>query len=191
MAREARRLTADDAYRLQSAEPGRHGYELVHGELVPLTPASLPHGRVSVRIARLLDEFTEDRRSGRVYSEGGFVFHLPDDPERVRAPDVAFVSTATLAKAGGEPEKGFAPFPPDLAVEVFSPSNLKDALQFQQRLHDYLRGGVRLVWVVYPESRSAMALRSDGSARLLTENESLDGEDVLPGFHLPLSRLFL
>lgn len=56
--------------------------------------------------------------------------------------------------------------------------------------HVAKHAGVRLLWVIYPEARYAVAYRPDGAARLLRERESLDGEDVLPGFHLPLDRIF-
>jgi Uma2 family endonuclease len=57
-------------------------------------------------------------------------------------------------------------------------------------VRDYLEAGARLVWLLVPKARTATAYRPDGSARLVREGESLDGEDVLPGLRIPLAELF-
>ena len=191
MVGQTRRLTADDLWELQGSDPDVHGWELVDGELVEVSPANLPHGRVQSRLAHLMWNHVDRVGGGVVYTEGGFVLEVPGDPERVRGPDVAFVSHRTLAAAGGEPAKGFARMCPDLAAEVFSPSNLKDARDFQQKIVDYVDAGVRVVWVLYPDSRSALVHHPDGASRLLRGTDAaLEGESVLPGFRLPLSDLF-
>ena len=116
----------------------------------------------------------------------GFVLGLSNDPERVRAPDVAFVTTARLPE--GRLPRGFFRGAPNLAVEVLSPSD--DPVDVQQKVRDYLDAGARLVWVLAPEARTATVYRADGSARLLREHDHLDGEDVLPGLLIPLAELF-
>jgi Uma2 family endonuclease len=116
---------------------------------------------------------------------------VPGDIERVRGPDVAFVSSAVLDAAGGEPPKGFARLVPELAAEVFSPSSLKDARDFQQKIVDYVDAGVRIVWVLHPDSASAVVHHPDGSSQLLRGPEAtLDGEGVLPGLSIRLIDLF-
>jgi Uma2 family endonuclease len=191
MAGQTRRLTADDLWDLQGSDPNVHGWELVNGELVEVSPANLPHGRIQSRLAHLLWNYVDEHGGGIVYTEGGFVLDVPGDSERVRGPDVAFVSNVTLESSGGEPVKGFARLCPDLAAEVFSPSNLKDAREFQQKIVDYVDAGVQVVWVLYPDSSSALVHHPDGSSQLLRGSDAvLDGESVLPGFRLPLSKLF-
>jgi Uma2 family endonuclease len=111
-----------------------------------------------------------------------FVLGLSRDPERVRAPDVALVTTARLPQ-GQVPER-FIRGARDLAVEVLSPSDE------QQKVHDYLDAGTRVVWVLTPEARSATVYRPDGSARFLREGDHLDGEAVPPGLVIPLAELF-
>ena len=191
MSGQARRLTADDLWDLQGSDPNVHGWELVNGELVEVSPANLPHGRVQSRLAQLLWNYVDEHGGGVVYTEGGFVLEVPGDSERVRGPDVAFVSQETLDAAGGEPAKGFARLRPDLAAEVFSPSNLKDARDFQQKIVDYVDAGVRVVWVLYPDSGSAVVHHPDGSSLLLRGADAvLEGESVLPGLRIPLASLF-
>lgn len=178
------RLTAQDLWRLGEGDVRR---ELVDGEVVEMAPVGGVHGQVTLRIARKLAEHVETHGGGEVVvGDVGFVLHLPDDPERVRAPDVAFVTTERLPD--GRVPQGFPAGAPDLAVEVLSPTD--NPVDVQRKVRDYLEGGARLVWVVAPAARAATAYRPDGSARFLREHEALEGEDVLPGLTIRLSDLF-
>jgi Uma2 family endonuclease len=73
-------------------------------------------------------------------------------------------------------------------VEVVSPYDRLGELT--AKALSWLDAGARLVWVVDPDERLAIVHRPDGLARVLREDGELDGEDVLPGFRLPLSALF-
>jgi Uma2 family endonuclease len=114
------------------------------------------------------------------------VLGLLRDPQRLRGPDVAFVTQANLDAAGGEP-KGFFHGAPDLAIEIESAERPR---KLQQRIQDYLEAGTRLLWVIHSETNAATVYHTDGSARLLRETDALDGEDVLPGLKIPLRELF-
>jgi Uma2 family endonuclease len=177
------RLTADDLWRMGEGDVRR---ELVDGEVIEMTPAGGVHGEVLLKVGRRIGEHVDARRLGKVVGgDVGFVLALPSDPERVRAPDVAFISTERLPE--GLPQ-GFIAGAPDLAVEVLSPSD--NPVEVQQKVRDYLEAGARLVWVLAPRARAATVYRPDGSARLVRAPESLDGEDVLPGLAIPLADLF-
>jgi Uma2 family endonuclease len=102
----------------------------------------------------------------------------------VRAPDVGFVAKERLT--GPIPDKYF-PFAPDLAVEVVSPSDT--AQDIREKVLDFLKAGTRLVWVVYPESKTVDVYRPDG-VQVVEINGTLDGGDVLPGFRLALRAVF-
>jgi Uma2 family endonuclease len=151
-------------------------------------PAAPRHGHLLSRIVHQLFAHVDTSGGGRVYVDCGFVLPLSHDPEQLRAPDVSFVSDATLERAGGEPESGWAHYAPDLAVEVVSPTNT--AAELQQKVTAYLDAGVRLTWLVDPDTRSVTVYRADGTGRLVRRNEALVGEDVLPGLSLPLERIF-
>ncbi|MGQ0570746.1 MAG: Uma2 family endonuclease [Armatimonadota bacterium] len=112
---------------------------------------------------------------------------FPNDPERVRGPDVAFVSSSRLPE-GGLPE-GYLEGDPDLAVEVLSSSD--NPVDIQQKVRDFLETGARLVWVIAPKARTVTVYRADGSARLLRDQEVLEGEEVLPGLTISLAEVFL
>ena len=178
------RLTAQDLWKLGEGDTRR---ELVNGEIHEMAPAGGVHGDVTTRICRRLADHVERHGGGKVLvGDVGFVLDLPHDPERVRAPDVAFVSTASLPE--GRLPEGFLRGAPDLAIEVLSPSDSPGDVQ--QKVRDYLDAGARLVWVIAPRARTATVYRADSSARLLREADHLDGEDLLPGLSIPLAEVF-
>lgn len=117
-------------------------------------------------------------------SNGGFQYAALDNG-RLKFPDVSFIAAERMA--GGLP-KGWVTFPPDLVIEVVSPNDEAD--EVQQKVGQWLAGGVRLVWVVYPEAREVVVHHPDRHSQTLVLGEELGGEDVLPGFRVALSELF-
>jgi Uma2 family endonuclease len=83
---------------------------------------------------------------------------------------------------------GYFPGPPDLAVEVVSPSDR--AADVQQKVQAWLQHGAQLVWVVEPKSQTISIYRPDGSATVLQSSATLEGDPVLPGFRYDVRRLF-
>jgi len=179
------RITAQDLWRLGEGDVRR---ELVNGEVKEMAPVEGVHGLITGRMFDRLGGYLKQHGGGEVLvGDVGFVLNLPADPERVRAPDVAFVSVQRLP--GGRLPEGFLVGAPDSAVEVLSPTD--NPVDIQQKVRDYLEGGARLVWIIAPQAKAVTVYRADGWARLLREHESLQGEDVLPGLTIPLAELFL
>ena len=111
------RVTAEDLWRLGSGDVRR---ELVDGEVIEMAPAGGVHGLLVVGVGSRLKAHVDAHGGGAVVAgDVGFVLGLPADPERVRAPDVAFVSAARLP--GGRLPQGFIRGAPDLAVEILPP----------------------------------------------------------------------
>ena len=156
------------------------GYEYVKGELVPMAPPSREHGEISVNVIRYLDAHVYQNKLGRLYT-AETTFQVG---ERIMKPDVAFVSTAQLT---GDKTKGF-PIPPDLAVEVVSPSDVQSRVA--EKALAYLNAGTRLVWVLEPISKTVTVYRSERDIEILTHDDTLIGEDVVPGFSCPIAHLF-
>jgi Uma2 family endonuclease len=164
----------DDGYRT----------ELSGGRLVREPPPGAVHGWVARNVLRPLDRYVEEHALGLVIFDTGFL--LTAEPPTVRGPDIAFLAGEHLPSTGAP--QGFWTIPPDLAVEIVSPSNT--ATGIQEKVLEYLRAGTRLVWVVDPDTRSVTAYRTQQDVQLLTENNVLDGADVLPGFRLDVSKIF-
>jgi Uma2 family endonuclease len=159
-------------------------YELVKGELVKVTPPGGTHGKVSLRLGALLQNFVVSHQLGVVMVETGF--RLAANPDTVRGPDISFLS-ADRIPADGLPE-GYISGAPDLAVEIVSPNDR--ASEIQARVQDYLTSGTPLVWVVYPQQRLVIVHYPDGTARTLSENDTLSGETVIVGFSCQVKEIF-
>lgn len=157
--------------------------ELVNGEIETMPPPKGKHGVCCSRVDRLIGNFVDEAGLGWVTSnDTGFV--LARDPDTVRGPDIAFYRKDRVPQV---PDDYFE-VPPDLAVEVVSPSDSHSKLQIKVR--SYLQRGVRMVWLVDPELRIVTVYRTLNESRTLEEEHTLSGEDVLPGFSVPVSKLF-
>lgn len=179
-------MTADELSVMPHHENGRdYRLALVRGELKRMSPTKPLHGVFTAEITLELGLFIRTHKLGRVFgAETGFL--VERDPDTVYGIDVAFVSHERLKEAGSL-EKFFA-FAPDLAVEVLSPSNTVD--EIDEKVMLYFAAGSRAVWVFNPRRRNVKAYRSPNDVRILTAADTLDGEDVLPGFRLVLADLF-
>ena len=156
--------------------------ELVDGEIRVMSPAGFRHGHVLVRLTARLEAHVATGRLGYL-ADSSTGCWMPSG--NLRVPDVTFVARERLPD--GAPE-GFLAVVPDLVVEVVSPSDSQRELL--DKVGEYLAAGVRLAWVVDPQSRTAAAYRSLTNVRHLGEADDLDGEDVIPGFRCRLSELF-
>jgi Uma2 family endonuclease len=178
-------MTAEELLRL--SHDGTKRYELVLGELRTMAPAGFDHGMVANHLGTLLTNYVNSNHLGRVLAaETGFI--VRHDPDTVRAPDSSFVSNERL-KQYGRPKRGYYPHGPDLAVEVLSPDERQDDID--EKLEDWFAGGVRLVWLVNPRRKTVTVYRSLDEIRVLTERDTLDGEDVVPGFTCGVADLFV
>jgi len=182
MAEAATLVTADEL--LAMPDDGWR-YELRAGELIRMSPTGAEHGDIAGEFLARLRPHVRERKLGRVFAaETGF--RLFDNPDTVRAPDVSFVRAERIPP--GRLPTGYWPGPPDLAVEVASPSD--SAEDVNEKIAEYLRAGSRLVVVLYPRTRQVGLYRPDGSAQLLPDTGVLDLGDVVPGFACPIAELF-
>ena len=159
--------------------------ELVRGEVREEPLADFEHGRVAVRVGARISEHVEAIAAGVVVA-AGTGFRTSRDPDTVRAPDAAFVSTAQLPPE--DERHGFPDLAPDLVVEVVSPSDR--AGDVLGKAMAWVEAGVRLVWVVYPDQHLVVVHGSDGSVEQVRAGGTLDGADVLPGLRIAVDDLF-
>ena len=158
-------------------------WELIEGELVEVSPAGTRSVWVAGETFARLREHARATGLGWAFGDGaGFV--LFDDRATVRSPDAAFVRRDRLPTLSDH----FVPVPPDLAVEVLSPSDrMANALG---KVAMYLEAGVELVWLVDPATRVVTVFRPDGPPQSLGQSDTLDGGDLLPGLTIPLTEIF-
>jgi Uma2 family endonuclease len=165
--------------------PEGNSYELVGGKLVERN-MGLESSWVGGRLHSRLDRHCEEHEAGWALPADNGYQCFPHEPGLVRRPDVSFIRRGRLP--GEALPQGWGKIPPDLAVEVVSPNDSADALE--EKLDDYQKVGVPLVWVVYLKSRTVMVYRSDGSVSRLRESDELSGEEIIPGFHCPVREVF-
>jgi Uma2 family endonuclease len=160
--------------------------ELVNGEIREMVPTGGEHGEAGGDLFGLVWTHNREHKLGRVTNaETGYVLTIGEDNKPfIRAPDIGFVSIARAPEPFGS---GFVPMPPDLAVEVVSPGDRAE--EIEEKIQDYLRYGVRFIWVMYPSLKSIM-VRKPNAMKELTGDDVLDGEDVLPGFKVKVSEIF-
>ncbi|MDE0427045.1 MAG: Uma2 family endonuclease [Candidatus Poribacteria bacterium] len=161
-------------------ESDLEGYEYIKGELVPVPPTSMEHGDISMNLISPLNSYIRENQLGRVYiPDTGFKVR-----ERVLIPDIAFLSNEHIP----EDRSKASPVPPDLAVEVVSPTDIWH--QVEEKAFAYLEAGTQLVWVIKPRSKTVTVYRSETDITLLTRNDTLTGEQVIEGFSCQVAELF-
>ena len=175
-------LTADDLLRLYSN--GVRG-ELIQGVLYETMSAGVNHGKIVVNLTIELGAFVKPRRLGSLMaSDTGII--LERNPDTVREPDIAFISAAKMPLGMDVP--GYSEAVPDLVVEIASPSDSRREVNAKAQM--WLSYGVRLVWAVYPITRTVESHPQHGAATLLTDIDTLGDDDVLPGFTCKVSAIF-
>ena len=175
-------MTAEDLARLP--DDGCQ-YELVKGVLRRMAPASFRPSNVAMRIAIEIGAYAKEHGLGELTgADGGYI--LERGPDTVLAPDVAFVRAERLPSAAEQ--EHFAPIAPDLAIEVVSPSDRMRKVN--EKVDHYLAAGVPLVWVFHPRRRTVTVRRPNQPPHVLREGDELDGEDILPGFRLPIADVY-
>ena len=166
------------------ASEDRGSFEIVNAELKEVNMSSYST-IIGVRIATLLFLFCEKHALG-VVDVGGYYRCFGEELQNARKPDVSFVSKDRLP--ADWKTQGYFTIPPDLAVEVVSPHDT--VYELDQKIREYLDGGVRLLWVVDPAVREVMIYRLDGTTQRLREHDTLSGEDVLPSFTCVVKEFF-
>lgn len=162
-------------------------YEVIDGKPVGWPPMAIYSVLVASVLFRYLANFSDAKQLGRAVIEG--LFHLPAPVNRDRRPDVAFVSYQRWAKTRSVPRTDNAwNVVPNLATEVVSPTD--SVVELEQKIAEYFKVGVELVWVVYPSQSKVHVCLSPTQIQVLTITDALDGGTVLPGFRLPLTDLF-
>jgi Uma2 family endonuclease len=180
---ETKLLTAEE---FMAADLGEGRFELVRGEIIPVPPTMPMHGRVCSKIVRILDTFGV--QSGYGYCLSDSAVSTERGPDTVRGPDISFYSNARWP----ESRVGFVlpPLPPDLVVEVVSPSNRTGAIL--KKTLEYLEAGVPLIWIVHPRQRYVTVYRGgEAEPIVLREGDFLENLPELPGFRCPVADFFV
>ena len=178
-------ITPDELLNL----PDAVDYELVAGELVERHMGS-ESSAIAAVIGYLLLGFVRPKRLGKVFTTDCGYLIFPNEPTRVRKPDVSFIRAGRLPN--DRAPEGYVRIPPDLVVEVLSPGDT--AYEVDQKVNEYLSVGVKLIWVVNPRTRNVRIHRLPndplGPISILNESDMITEESVLSGFNCPVAEFF-
>jgi len=179
---EAKRMTLEEAKQINPDEqPG----ELVRGVFVPMSRPTVRHGFVTAKVVFVLMRYLEQNPIGQVVcNDAGFV--LEQQPDTLRGPDVGVILKERIP-AEGLPDDWWEGAP-DLAVEIVS--RTQTAHDLARKALEYLQAGTKMVWVVDPESKTVAVYTPPNHIRVLREDETLDGGEVLPNFQIRVGDLF-
>lgn len=173
--------TADDLLRLPADV--RKNCELVDNTLVRKAMGA-PESAMTMAFAAFLARFPTLFKSLVVLGPDGHTRYLSGD---IRMPDIAVIRRERLPN-GKLPKEAICEFPPDLAVEVLSRGNTR--IEIEKKLATFFDSGVRQVWIADPRRRIVSIYRTTEDCRELTDDETLEGGDVLPGFTLSIREWF-
>ena len=160
--------------------------ELIDGRIVPMSPTNPEHGRIEANLGAALRSFVSTKNLGIVMT-GGIGIFTAWNPDRIRGADVAFISDAQYERR--TKTRGFLDVAPELVMEILSPEHRH--VDTRQKVLEYLAIGVGLVLVVDPVvAQTITAHRPSGLVHSYEVNQTVQCEDVLPGFALPVADAF-
>jgi Uma2 family endonuclease len=162
-----------------------NGFEWINGQLVEKNKG-MEASRVMAKVITRLDSYASANALGHVLGSKCSYQIFAEEPKRVQKAAGSFIARSRLP--GERLVRGHCRIPPDLAVEVISPNDMAEDVN--ARVTAFLTAGVRLLWVIYPATRTIHVFRQGGGAAWLTAADQLSGEDVIPGFVCRVEEVF-
>lgn len=181
---EARKLITAEEFLEMDLGSGIH--ELVRGEVIELPRPMPEHGLGCGNSAGLLYNYGRESGYGYMLSNDSAV-QTERGPDTVRGPDICFYSHARWPRS--RVGKKIPPVPPDLAIEVYSPSNR--AGEMRAKVHEYLNASVLVVWVIRPDRQEVFVYRPDDlQPTRFGPEDVLEILPELPGFRCRVADFF-
>ncbi|NJR58656.1 MAG: Uma2 family endonuclease [Cyanobacteria bacterium CRU_2_1] len=177
-----KKIWTDEAFMALPKDGGP--YELIDGEVITISNSGMEHGNIATTLSFYLNSQIIPNKLG-VLCDSSTAFSLKSGNKR--SPDISFIAKDRLKGLKRLP-KGYFQGAPDLAVEIISPSNTFESIH--TKLVEYFANDCRLAWVVNPDEQWVMVYRQPQPDRLVKAAETLEGEEIIPGFTLPLAELF-
>lgn len=176
-----RKIWTDEEF-MALPEDGR--YELVNGELVDMGNSGMEHGEIGSFLGGSLSLYVRSNKLG-VVCDSSTAFTLKTGNKR--SPDVSFIAKKRLQGLKRLP-RGYFQGSPDLAVEILSPTNTVE--EIHDKIVEYFENETCLVWVIHPDEQYVLVYHAPSPDGFLRVGDRLDGEDIVPGFTIPVAELF-
>ncbi len=156
-----------------------------NGKLIIMSPTGSESGKFNISLAFQVELWNRQYKLGVVF-DSSTGFKLSNGA--TRSPDVSWITIERWNSLSDKQKRGFAPIDPDFAIELMSPTD--NLIETQQKLMEYLSCGVKLGWLINPDQKEVEIYRSGKDRELLSNPNSLSGEDILPGLNVDLSDIF-
>lgn len=174
-------ISPEDFWRLCRANPDLRLERDSNGDLVLMPPAAPDSGFRNASLTSQLWNWNQRTSLGAVFdSSSGFT--LPNTA--IRGPDASWMTVERWEALSRDERRRFSHICPDFVVELRSPSD--DLSKLERKMEEYLAQGVRLGWLIDPETGTVGIYRPGRPVERLSKPATLSGEDVLPGFVLEL-----
>ena len=183
------RVTPEQFEQLASAEQLARMELTKNGELIVMSPTGGTAGRKNFNLYLDLGNWNRQKKLGEAF-DSSTIFVLPNGARR--SPDVSWIKNERWNQLTQEQQDGFAPIVPDFVIELVSPSDIKNQRyeDLQTKMQEYIDNGVRLGWLIEPAAKTVEIYRIRKQVEVLSNPQTLLGENVLPGFVLDLSEIF-
>lgn len=184
------RITPEQFEQLADAEQLAKLELTANGELIVMSPTGGTAGRKNSRLIQKLRNWADRNAQGEVF-DSSTVFVLPSGARR--SPDASWIKLEKWNQLTQAQQDGFPPIAPDFVIELVSPSDIKNRRykDLQNKMIEYLDNGVELGWLIEPSAKKVEIYRNGKRVEILNNPQTLSGEDILPGFTLDLTEIFM
>lgn len=177
--------TSDEFYELCQENPDLNLERTANGEVIIMSPAGGETGARNLSIGTQLYNWNEEHELGIAFdSSTGFT--LPNGADR--SPDATWIAEERWNRLSSEERRKFPPIAPDFVVELRSSSDSIKTLR--EKMHEYIDTGVRLGWLIDPQTRTVEIYEPGEEVEILYNPEAVAGDPVLPGFLLNLKKVW-
>ncbi len=177
--------TSDEFYELCQENPDLEMERTATGEVIIMSPAGSETGARNSSIGGQLWLWNEEHQLGITF-DSSTGFNLPNGADR--SPDATWIAQERWDTLASEQKRKFAPIAPDFVVELRSSSDSIKTLR--EKMQEYIGNGVRLGWLIDPQTRTVEIYEPGEEAEILYNPEAVAGEPVLPGFSLNLKKVW-
>jgi Uma2 family endonuclease len=180
-----KQMSDDDFFEFCQKHPDLRIERTSEGDLIIMPPTGGETGRSNFKLTALFGNWVETNGTGEGF-DSSTVFSLPNGAER--SPDVAWVKRSRWEALSKKERKKFPPLCPDFVVELRSDTDRLSVLQ--AKMQEYIDNGAQLGWLIDPLEKKVWVYRPEAEVECLENPATVSGDPVLPGFVLPLDKIW-
>ena len=155
------------------------------GNLIVMSPTGSLTSEKNSDLNYQIQAWNRQTKLGKVFdSSGGFKL----SNGATRSPDVSWITLARWNSLTDKQQRGFAPIDPDFVIELMSPTD--DLVATRKKMEEYMSCGIKLGWLINPDDKQVEIYRQGKDKEILSNPDSLSGENILPNLVVDLTNIF-